>query len=103
MEEKEFDKRATEALKRIETALQDEDLDADLGGDVLKVDFEDGSTYVINSHAAARQIWMSANMRAWHFSWDGKDWRDTKSGVELFSEVGRLVSEKLARAVNLRS
>ena len=103
MDEKEFEQRASEALKRIERALQDEDLDADLAGDVLKVDFEDGSTFVINSHAAARQIWMSANMRAWHFSWDGKSWRESKGGTELFSEVGRLVSEKLARAVNLRS
>lgn len=100
MDEKEFDTRAGEALKRIERALQDEDLDADLASGVLTVEFADGSVFVINSHGAAKQIWMSANMQAWHFSWDGAAWRDTKSPTELFGLVGKLVSEKLAREVS---
>lgn len=99
MDEKEFDTRAAEALKRIETALQDENLDADLASGVLTVEFDDDSVFVINSHGAAKQIWMSANMQAWHFSWDGAQWKDTKSPAELFSLVAELVSEKLARTV----
>ena len=57
-----------------------------------------------NSHAAAQQIWLSANMTAWHFGWHEptQSWRDTRSGVELFTELGRLVAEKLARPVILR-
>ncbi len=96
----EFEKRASEALRKLEQALGDTDgVEADLAGDILTLEFEDGAKFVVNSHSAARQIWLSANMAAWHFAWDGAAWRDTRSGAELFAEVGRLVSEKLAAGV----
>jgi CyaY protein len=107
MDEKEFDRRAGEALGKLETALQEvsEDLDVDLAGPVLTVEFDDGARYVVNSQAAAQQIWLSANMAAWHFAWHEAtgSWRDTKSGAELFTELGKLVAEKLAQPVVLRS
>jgi hypothetical protein len=48
---------------------------------------------------------MSANMQAWHFGWDpaSQSWRDSRSGAELFTELGKLVSGKLAEPVKLRS
>jgi CyaY protein len=103
MNEKEFEQRAGSALHKLESALSDE-LDADLADSVLTLEFEDGSRFVVNSHAAAQQIWLSANMTAWHFGWHEatQSWRDTRSGVELFTELGRLVAEKLARPVILR-
>jgi CyaY protein len=106
MDEKEFGRRAGEALHKLDDALRDVDgLEADLAGDILMLEFEDGAKYVINSHSAAQQIWMSANMQAWHFGWhEGtQSWRDTRSGAELFTELGKLVSEKLAQPVKLRS
>ncbi len=107
MDEKEFDRRAGDALGKLESALQDasEDLDVDLAGPVLTIEFEDGARYVVNSQAAAQQIWLSANMSAWHFAWHEatSSWRDTKSGAELFTELGRLVAEKLSQPVALRS
>jgi hypothetical protein len=44
-------------------------------------------------------------MAAWHFAWHEAtgSWRDTKSGAELFTELGKLVAEKLAQPVVLRS
>jgi len=97
MDEEEFDERASLALGKLELALRDEaELEVDLAGGILTIEFEDGAKYIINSHAAARQIWLSANFGASHFGWTGTDWRDTKSAVELFAEVGRLVTEKLA-------
>jgi hypothetical protein len=44
-------------------------------------------------------------MAAWHFAWHvaTESWRDTKSGAELFTELGKLVTEKLAQPVILRS
>ncbi|HZX96975.1 MAG TPA: iron donor protein CyaY [Myxococcales bacterium] len=106
MDEKEFGRRAGEALHKLDDALRDVDgLEADLAGDILTLEFEDGAKYVINSHSAAQQIWMSANMQAWHFGWheSTQSWRDTRSGAELFTELGKLVSEKLAEPVKLRS
>jgi CyaY protein len=106
MDEKEFARSAAEALRKLDDALRDLDgLDVDLAGDILTLEFEDGSKFVANSHSAAQQIWLSANMQAWHFGWheNTRSWRDTRSGAELFTELGRLVSEKLAEPVKLRS
>ena len=106
MDEKEFGRRAAEALGKLDDALRDVDgVESDLAGDILTLEFEDGAKFVVNSHSAAQQIWMSANMQAWHFGWDdaAQSWRDSRSRVELFSELGKLVSEKLAQTVTLRS
>ena len=107
MDEKEFDQRAREALGKLETALQamSDELEVDLAGGILTLEFEDGAKYVVNSHGAAKQIWLSANLSAWHFGWHEatRSWRDTKSGAELFTELGKLVAEKLAMPVVLRS
>ena len=102
MDETEFGKRAADALRKLDDALRDvEGVESDLAGDILSLEFEDGSRYVVNSHAAAQQIWLSANLRAWHFGWHEPtlSWRDTRSGEELFTEIGTLVSEKLSQRV----
>ena len=95
MTESEFEKLASDALDRLDKAVRDH-VDADLANGILTLEFEDGAKFVINSHAAARQIWAAANLSAMHFSWDGARWLDSKTGRELFAEVGRLVTEKLA-------
>lgn len=95
MTESEFDKLAGDALARLDEAVRDA-VDADLSNGILTLEFEDGAKFVINSHAAARQIWAAANLSAMHFGWNGAHWIDSKTGRELFAEIGRLVSEKLA-------
>jgi len=105
MDEKEFEGRASEALRKLEAALRSEDLEVDLADGILTLEFEDGSKFLLNSHGASQQIWLSANMAAWHFAWHEptSSWRDTKSGAELFTELGLLVGQKLAQPVKLRS
>ena len=95
MTEAEFDKIAGDTLDRLDKAVRDR-VDADLANGILALEFEDGTKYIINSHAAARQIWAAANLSAMHFSWDGSRWLDSKTGRELFAEIGKLISEKLA-------
>ncbi len=53
------------------------DVDADLEGDILVIDFEDDTQCVLNTQSAARQLWMSAERTAWHFDWiaDQQRWR----------------------------
>jgi CyaY protein len=79
------------------------DVDADLEGDILLIEFEDESQCVINTQSAARQIWMSAERTAWHFDWvkDQKRWIASKSGDELWATVGRVVGSGLGRQVEL--
>ena len=95
MTESEFDKIATDTLDRLDKAVRDQ-VDADLSNGILTLEFEDGTKFVINSHAAARQIWAAANLSAMHFSWDGARWLASKTGRELFAEIGALVAGKLA-------
>lgn len=103
-DDKQFAKRAADTLKRLETRLTDLDdrLDADLGGDVLTLEFDDGRKYILNSHSAARQIWVSAEARAWHLSWDegSGNWIDTREGHELWALVGELLTKKLGKPVS---
>ena len=103
LSEKTFDLIADRALTALVEALgAHEDLEADLSQGVLTVKFEDGKRYVINSHRAARQIWMAADSSAWHFDWTGSEWRSTKSKDELYALLEQTVGKKLGRAIKLR-
>ena len=104
MDEKRFEQAAHDELERLEKAFGDlGELEVDSTGDVLTVEFEDESTFVINSHRAARQIWVSAEMSASHFNFEeaGARWVDSKSGEELWLKLAGATGRKLGRAVEL--
>lgn len=97
MDEAEFDERARDELHHIEDAFADVDpdqVDVTTSDGVLRLDLRDGTKIVINSHRAARQIWVAAVATAWHFdpAADGT-WRASKSGDELHATVQRLLRE----------
>lgn len=102
--EKAYQQRAFPELGALVDALDGfpDELFAELAGDVLTVEFNDQTRYVINSHLAARQIWLAAERSAWHFDAapDGR-WLDRKSGAELWAKVAELLSKKLGRPVTL--
>ncbi len=82
--------------------LEHEQLDVDLGGDVLILAFGDGTEFIINAHSAAMQIWMAAGSTAWHFSWDGACWASKRSDDELMQTVAREVGKKLGIVLKLK-
>ena len=101
----EFERVATQALQRIEAALEASGIDADFElkeGGVLEIEFADGSKIIVNRHAAAREVWIAARAGGFHFRWDGSAWRDTRQGGELFAELSKLVSAQVGAAVLLR-
>ena len=85
-------------------ALTQDSVEAELASDILTIEFDDGERYVLNSHRAARQIWLSAERSAWHFDYvpSTKSWVASKSGDEMWSTLTRLLSTKLGEAVTLR-
>jgi CyaY protein len=104
IDEATFDELADRTLRALEVALNDNDgLEADLESGILSIEFEDGSRFVVNSHRAARQIWMAASARAWHFDADVKTgrWSATKSGEELWACLQQQVEQKLGRSIGL--
>src|SRR5882672_8262874 len=104
LDESTFDKLADLALRALEMALNDVDgIEADLESGIVTVEFDDGTRFVINSHRAARQIWMSAGARAWHFDVDPTSgfWTATKTAEELWACLKQQVEQKLGRAIEL--
>ncbi len=102
--ERDFERTADDTLRLLERALGDLDgLEVDLQMGVLTVEFSDGARYVINSHRAARQIWMAAEHNAWHFDprSEGQRWQASKDGSELWTTVEAVLSRKLGRTIEL--
>lgn len=104
--EEQYTHLAHEELLRLVDALDELDTDSlevELESDILTLEFEDGTKYVINSHRAARQIWMAADHSAWHFDWraERSAWIASKSGDELWATVERVAEKKLGQPVRL--
>src|SRR5688500_14838155 len=105
MDERDFERLATQALQAIERALEGSAVDADFElkeGGILQIEFADGSKIIVNRHGAAREIWVAARAGGFHFRWDGTAWRDTRDGAELFAALSRLVSDQGGQAVALQ-
>jgi iron-sulfur cluster assembly protein CyaY len=104
LSEKEFRDRAFPELAALIAALDElPELTAELSGDVLTIEFEDQKVYVLNSHLAARQIWLAAERSAWHFDYaaDQDRWVEKKSSSELWPTLERMLQAKLGRPVAL--
>ena len=93
MDDKRYSHLADDALKHIETMLEDvdaDDVDIERAGDVLTLTFKGKQKCVINTQRPTRQLWLAANARAWHFNYDepSSTWLDDKGqGVELFTHI----------------
>jgi CyaY protein len=100
MDDRRYQQLADQALRTIESMLDDldaEDVDVERSGDVLTLTFRDGKKAVVNTQKPTHQIWLAANARAWHFGWDDASsrWLDDKGqGIELFDRVAVIVKEQ---------
>src|SRR5688572_33290509 len=105
MDDAEFDDVAREELRHLEDAFADidpDDVEVSTSDGVLRLDLRDGTKIVINSHRAARQIWMAAVASAWHFDPEASgSWRASKSGEELRPTLARLLRERIGLDVRL--
>jgi CyaY protein len=95
--ESEYVDLAQKELAQLVNVLDDiasDDLDCELENDILTLELSDDKIYVINSHRAARQIWMAAERKAWHFDWvpEKKAWIAEKTGEELWAMVRKVLS-----------
>ena len=80
-----------------------EEMDPDLESGVLSIHFDDGAKFVVNSHRAARQIWMAAERRAWHFDFrpERSKWIASNED-ELWGALTEVLGRKLERPVTLK-
>ena len=106
MDEADFDRVARDELRHLEDAfanIDPDDVEVNSSDGVLRLDLRDGTRIVINSHRAARQIWMAAISTAWHFdpAPAGGTWRAPKTGDELRPTLSRLINQRIGVALTL--
>ena len=99
-----FDQIAAAELKSLEKKLGDEDpdeLEVDFSMDVMTLTVRGKDKIVINSHRAARQIWMAAYRKAWHFSPVDESgvWVWRTADDELHEAIAGILAEKLGRTI----
>jgi CyaY protein len=103
VDESTFEQRAHEEMQYLEDRLSEldpDDVELTVSAGVLRVDLRDGTKIVINSHRAARQIWMAAVATAWHFDpLEDGTWWATRSNEELRATLSRLLRDHVG--VNL--
>ena len=108
MDESTFDRVGRAELEHIEARLADvdpDDVEVTSSDGVRTLALRDGVRMVINTHRAARQIWMAAVASAWHFDppspghSDGR-WR-TPSGDELRATVRTVIRDRIGLEVDL--
>lgn len=87
MNESEFNDLIDETFVALETALDqvDGDLDYEMSGGVLTVEFDNDTTLVFSRQVPTHQLWLAARSGGFHFVYDeaAEDWRGTRE-AQLF-------------------
>jgi len=96
LEESEFHQRVDAVLEALELSLdnKDADVDTEINGGILTLEFADRSKVIINRQTPNREIWVAARSGGFHFRFDGAGWRDTRSSESLESLLSRVISEQ---------
>jgi len=106
MNDAEFQQQVADTLLRIEQAVEASgaDIEFENAGDILTLEFENGSKIIINKQGAAKQIWVAAKAGGFHYNYDAAQnrWLNDQTGVELMQDLSRLVSVQAGSPVALR-
>jgi CyaY protein len=93
MNESDFHRGVDAVLARVEEAAEaHDDLDDDLESGILTLTCPDGSRVIVNRQTPNREIWVAARSGGFHFRLQDGEWRDTRSGEELFASLTRIVA-----------
>ncbi|MFA6019115.1 MAG: iron donor protein CyaY [Rhodospirillales bacterium] len=102
LDESRFLTLAQHLLSRLSDAAEAAGLDAELQGNVLTLELDDGRQFVINSNTPMRQIWLSSPFSgASHYETadDGKSWRSTRGGADLLETLAADIEKATGEAV----
>ena len=97
MDESTFYKLAKAVFDQILKVLDDEDPDvveADMNAGVLKINFPDGTPYILNTQRPVCEMWLAAGKQAWHFRYEGGQWVCPKTQDELYGRLQQLLAER---------
>lgn len=100
MTESEFLDVSEAVFAKIEMALDDVEFDVDTlrAGNVLEIEFEDGSKVIVNRHAANQEIWLAARSGGYHYRLIDGSWINTRGDGEFFADVATAISAHAGEA-----
>ncbi|KJK22835.1 frataxin [Burkholderiaceae bacterium 16] len=107
MSESEFLALAQQELDRLESAVEtaadaaDADIEINRAGNLIELEFEDGSKIIVNSQAPMQELWVAARAGGFHFRHDGQRWIDTRGGGELYAALSGYVSQQAGITLTL--
>ena len=93
MTEREFNELADAVFARIEQTIDASgaDIECNLNGAVLELEFDDGSQIIVNRHGPNQEIWLAARSGGFHYAFDAGQWHSRRDGSELFAKLRELV------------
>ena len=94
MNESDFHRAVDAVLARIEAAVEASDVEADLESGILTLTCPDDTRIIVNRQTPNREIWVAARSGGFHFAHREGEWRDTRSGEELFASLARIVESQ---------
>ena len=105
MTEAEFNELIDHTFEALETSLDqvEGDLDYEMSGGVLTVEFENDTMLVFSRQSPTLQLWLAARSGGFHFDYDteGECWRLQGKDDELYSCLSRYCSEQAGETVTL--
>jgi CyaY protein len=93
--------RAESVLAAVERALDDidADIEAERNGNVLTLEFANGSKIIVNLQPPMQEIWIAAKAGGFHFKFVDGQWRDTRNGTEFFAALSDYASKQAGEPV----
>jgi len=93
MTESEYNELADAVFKQIEQTIDSSgtDIECNLNGPVLELEFENESKIIINRHSPNQEIWLAAKSGGFHYAIQEGKWMSKRDGSELFEKLQELV------------
>jgi len=101
MSDSDYLSRAEAVLAAVERAVDDADADIELerSGNVLTLEFANGTKIIVNLQPPMSEIWIAAKAGGFHYRYVNGEWRDTRNGTELFASLSEYASAQAGEPV----
>ena len=105
MSDSEYLTRAEAVLAAIERSLDDTDADIEFerSGNVLTLEFENGTKIIVNLQPPMQEIWIAAKSGGYHFRYVDGAWKDTRNGTEFYAALSDYATQQAGEAVRIES
>ena len=102
MNETEFHQLVDIQMQNIEEAIDESEADVDyeVTGNVMTLEFENRSQIIINRQEPMREIWLASKSGGFHFKLIDDKWTCSKTGMELFEMVKEECEKHAGEEIN---